>query len=272
MAAYVAYRAPATYAAAMHVLARLAEQRPDWRPRSLLDVGAGPGVASWAAAAVWPGLEHVTLVEAEPEMIRAGRTLAAAAPARALREASWVQADAAESGERAELILVSYVLNELPPGAVGPLARRLWEQTEDTIVLVEPGTPDGYRVVLAVRDTVLAAGGFTVAPCPHDLPCPLPNGDWCHFAARLPRSEAHRAAKGVTRGFEDEKLSYAVLARTRQPRATSRVIRQPLIRSGHVYIDLCEPAGVRRALVTRRDKEDYRRARKAAWGDALELS
>jgi len=251
------------------VLSRLAEQRPDWRPRSLLDVGAGPGAASWATLAVWPSLERVTLVEIEPEMIRAGRTLATTAPSSALRDATWVHADAAAGEQRADLVLASYVLNELRPDDVAPLARTLWDRTDDTIVVVEPGTPDGYRVVLAARDAVLHAGGSTVAPCPHDLACPLPQGDWCHFAVRLPRGEAHRAAKAVTRGFEDEKLSYAALARTRQPRATARVIRQPLIRSGQVYLDLCEPEGLRRVLVTRRDKEAYRRARKAAWGDAL---
>ncbi len=270
VAAYVAYRAPATYAAMVFVLAHLAEQRPGWCPDTLLDVGAGPGVASLAAAAVWPALERITLVEAEPEMIRAGRALAAVARASAVRDATWVQADAAAADAHADLVLVSYVLNELSPDGVAPLVSKLWEQTEDTIVLVEPGTPDAYRLVLAAREVVLGAGGFTVAPCPHDEPCPLPQGDWCHFSVRLSRGEAHRAAKSVARGFEDEKLSYAALAREPQRRATSRVIRRPVLRSGHVYLDLCEQDGLRRAIVTRREKEKYRRARKAAWGDAFE--
>jgi len=270
VAAYVAYRAPATYAAALDVLSRIGSLRPEWRPRTLLDVGAGPGVASWAAAAVWPALERVTFIEAEPEMVRAGRALAAAAPSPALRAASWIAGDATETGDPAELVLLSYVLSEIPEDGIAPLARALWEQTEDTIVFLEPGTPEGYARVLLARDAVLGAGGFTIAPCPHDLPCPLPTGDWCHFPVRLLRGETHRAVKGVSKGFEDEKLSYAALARSREPRALSRVIRQPLIRSGHVYLDLCEPDGIRRAVVTRRDKEAYRRARKLGWGDALE--
>jgi ribosomal protein RSM22 (predicted rRNA methylase) len=263
VAAYLAVRAPATYAACIFVLARLAEQRPDWRPRSVLDVGAGPGVATWAARTVWPSVEQATLVEVEPEMIRAGRAL--------LPDARWLQGDAASGDERAELVLVSYVLNELREHEVPVLAGTLWRRTEDTIVFVEPGTPEGYGRVLAARDAVLEAGDFTIAPCPHDRACPLPPGDWCHFAVRLPRSEAHRAVKAVARGFEDEKLSYAALSRTREPRARSRVIRQPELHSGHVYLDLCESEGLRRATVTRRDKADYRRARKIAWGDAWEL-
>jgi ribosomal protein RSM22 (predicted rRNA methylase) len=245
------------------VLSRLAEQLPDWRPRTVLDLGAGPGVATWAALAVWPEVERTTLVEAEPEMIRAGRRL--------LPDAQWIRADVGEGERSAELVLVSYVLNELRDESVPVLARDLWRRTEDLLVVIEPGTPDGYRRVLAARDAVLAAGGVTVAPCPHDRACPLPPGDWCHFAVRLPRGEAHRSVKGVARGFEDEKLSYAALARARQRRATSRVIRQPEIHSGHVYLDLCETDGLRRATVSRRDKDAFRRARKIAWGDAWSL-
>ena len=269
-AAYVAYRAPATYAAAVFVLSRLAEQRPDWRPRTVLDAGAGPGMATWAAAAVWPGLEQATLVEIEQAMARAGRALSAAAPVRAVREATWVDGDVAAPGDRADLVLVSYVLNELRLEDVEPAARSLWERAGDTLLFLEPGTPDGYRRVLAARDAVLGAGGVTLAPCPHDDPCPLAAGDWCHFAVRLARSAAHRAAKGVTRGFEDEKLAYAALGRAPAPRPRSRVIRQPEIHGGHVYLDLCEPEGVRRATVTRRDKDAFRQARKAAWGDAFD--
>jgi len=269
--AYLAYRAPATYAAMLDVLSRLREQRPEWRPSGVLDVGAGPGVASWAAVAAWPELERVTFVEVEPEMVRLGRALAGVAPERALRDAAWITGDASVTAGPADLVLVSYVLNETLESRVSALATALWGRSLDTIVFLEPGTPDGYTRVLLARDAVLGEGGVTIAPCPHDLPCPLAPGDWCHFAVRLPRSEAHRVVKGVSRGFEDEKLSYAALTRSRERRAVSRVIRPPQIRSGHVYLDLCEPEGIRREVVTRREKERYRRARKAAWGDALDL-
>lgn len=255
----------------LHVLSRLREQRPQWQPRSVLDIGAGPGVAAWAAVAVWPQLERVIFVEVEPEMVRLGRALAGAAPGPALRNADWITGDATVKTGPADLVLVSYVLSEMPEAGLGTAAAALWGRSRDTIVFLEPGTPRGYARALRARDAVLDEGGFTIAPCPHDLPCPLPPGDWCHFAVRLPRSHAHRAVKGVSRGFEDEKLSYAALTRSRERRAFSRVIRPPQIRSGHVYLDLCEPDGIRRAVVARRDKEPYRRARNAAWGDALDL-
>jgi ribosomal protein RSM22 (predicted rRNA methylase) len=74
--------------------------------------------------------------------------------------------------------------------------------------------------------------------------------------------------KDVSRGFEDEKLSYAVLTRAPAGPAEARVIRQPQIRSGHVHLELCERGGLVRAVVSKRDREEYRRARKVGWGDA----
>ena len=265
VAAYVAYRAPATYAAAIAVLRSVAVHLPGWEPRSVLDVGAGPGVASWAAAAVWPGIERFTLVEAEAEMIAAGRLLGAAA----VPAARWIHGDASVEVENADLVLASYVLGELGERDGASVVGRLWSHAVGAVALIEPGTPAGYRRVIAARSQLVAAGGETVAPCPHDAVCPLVGDDWCHFATRLPRSEAHRAVKGVSRGFEDEKFSYVVVSRSPAKRAVARVIRPPLIRSGHVYLDTCSPDGIARRIVSRRDKDAYRAARELRWGDSV---
>src|SRR3978361_795518 len=48
--AYALARMPATYAAVIASLNALREIRPDFAPKTLLDVGAGTGPASWAAA------------------------------------------------------------------------------------------------------------------------------------------------------------------------------------------------------------------------------
>lgn len=260
VAAYLAYRAPATFAAAAAVFRQVALRRRGWEPRSVLDVGAGPGAATWAAVAQWPSLVELTLVEIEPAMIAAGREL--------LPEASWKEGDVSSARGPADLVIASYLLGELDDVAGAALG--LWEQTAGTVAFVEPGTPAGYRRVLAARAAVIAAGGRTVAPCPHDLPCPLPDDDWCHFAVRLPRSKLHRRAKGVELGYEDEKLSYAVLTREPVEQASARIIRQPQVRSGHVNLVTCEPDGVHERTVSRKQGALYRQAKRAAWGDALD--
>ncbi len=268
VAAYATYRLPATYAAAAAVFARVRERRPGWSPASVLDLGAGPGGASWAAAAAWPEIERFDLVEAEAAMISAGVELARRAPGAALREASWSRAEIDGIEARAaDLVLVSYVLSEVAEARVEPTALLAWGKAHDTVIFVEPGTPVGYRRALAARAAVLAAGGHTLAPCPHDAACPLREGDWCHFATRLPRSRAHRAVKRVALGFEDEKLSYAVLTRADHGRAAARVIRPPRPRSGHVLLTTCEQDGIHERVVPRSRGSEYRTARKLAWGD-----
>ena len=259
MAAYLAYRAPATFAAAAAVFGQVARQRPAWQPRSLLDAGAGPGVAAWAALERWPTLTELTLLEVEPEMLAAGREL--------LPEATWIGGDVAQAQGPADLVVVSYVLGELPDPAAA--AAHLWRQSADTLAVIEPGTPAGYRRVLTARATVLGAGGHTVAPCPHDLACPLQPDDWCHFAIRLPRSKLHRQSKGVELGYEDEKFSYAVLAREPVPPAVARIIRQPQVRSGHVNLVTCETDGIHDRTISRRHGARYKEAKGAAWGDAI---
>jgi ribosomal protein RSM22 (predicted rRNA methylase) len=268
VAAYLATRAPATYAAVAEVFRQICLARPGWAPATVLDLGAGPGIASWAAVEAWPEIAQVTLVEVEPEMVRVGKALAARGR-EALRQATWTAADVGVAGAQADLVVASYVIGELEPGALDTFGPRAWARASDTLVIVEPGTTDGYGRVLTLRAAVIETGGSTLAPCPHDAACPLPEGDWCHFATRLPRSRTHRLAKGAERGFEDEKFSYAVLCRAAQPRPEARVIRRPDLRPGHVVLDLCTPAGIDRRTVARREGDDYRRARKLRWGDTL---
>ena len=201
-------------------------------------------------------------------MVRAGKMLAERGP-RALREARWTASDVGAAAARADLVLVSYVIGELDPAALPGFAAHAWSLAGDTLAIVEPGTTAGYERVLAVRSAVIAAGGSTLAPCPHDAPCPLTEGDWCHFATRLARSRTHRLAKGAERGFEDEKFAYAVLCRSRHPRPAARMIRRPDLRPGHVVLDLCTASGLERRTVSKRDGAEYRTARKLGWGDSL---
>src|SRR6267142_1214607 len=62
--AYALARMPATYAAVTASLNALVEVRPDFAPKNLLDVGAGPGTATWAAAEAFPSLRDFSLLDA----------------------------------------------------------------------------------------------------------------------------------------------------------------------------------------------------------------
>jgi ribosomal protein RSM22 (predicted rRNA methylase) len=145
----------------------------------------------------------------------------------------------------------------------------MWSKTRDSLLLVEPGTPDGYGRIIALRAQLIASGAHVAAPCPHDLACPLDPPDWCHFAQRLPRSRAHKALKNADVPFEDEKFAYVALTRVPVARPASRVLAPPEVGKVEVAAKLCTAGGLAAAKVPRRDKAGYARARHWRWGDAV---
>ena len=270
--AYAVARLPATYAALRVALGELAVRAPAFAPATLLDLGAGPGTAAWAAGGVWPSLRAATAVEAEPEMRRLGRELARAAASPVVADAEWVAGalPAALPSASFDLVTLSYVLGELAERDRESVVGSAWEAAAGAIVVVEPGTPAGYERVLEARDRLIALGATVVAPCPHDRACPLAGtGDWCHFAVRLARTRAHREAKDAQLGHEDEKFSYVVAARTPAPQAAARILRHPQIRRGHVLLEICARDGARTETISKREGERYRRARNVSWGEDL---
>ncbi|TGV68315.1 methyltransferase type 11, partial [Mesorhizobium sp. M00.F.Ca.ET.149.01.1.1] len=225
--AYLATRLPATYAAIRASLDALGEARPDFRPASLLDIGAGPGTMLWATIDAWPELERAVLVEASAAVRRAGQSLAQGAIA---ARTDWIAGDATidlDGMEPADLVSAAYVLDEIVPLSLPKLIDRLWRLTADTILLVEPGTPAGWQRILAARQQLIADGAHVLAPCPHEAPCPLAPPDWCHFARRVARSRLHRLVKEAEVPWEDEKFIYLAASRRPAPSRPPPAIAPP---------------------------------------------
>lgn len=269
-AAYAAYRMPATYAAVHDGLSRAADQVPDLRPRTQLDVGGGTGAAVWAAARIWPALREATVLEGSEPVLALGRRLAAGADGDAVRSARWERALLGGTGSlpAADLVTVSYLLGELSePVRAALVAQATRDAT--AVAVFEPGTPAGYGRVVTARAQLLEAGMTVVAPCPHDRACPIGAGDWCHLAARVNRSSRHRVLKGGTLGHEDEKFSYVVAVRGGPAHAPNRVLRHPARRKGLVTLRLCTgEGGLADRPVPRSRRDLYRAARDTGWGDA----
>jgi ribosomal protein RSM22 (predicted rRNA methylase) len=267
--AYAAGRAPATYAAVAAVLAEVAARRPAWAPATLLDLGAGPGVATWAAARAFPSLAVATLVERSPAMIEQGRALAAGSSTPVVRAGRWVEGDAARPGGRADLVVAAYVLSELDERRVAAAVAAWWEAAGDELVIVDAGTPGGFARVRAARTALLDAGATLTAPCPDDGTCPMAGGDWCHFAVRLRRPALLRGLKGADLGHEDEKFSYVAASRHAPAHAAARILRHPQARPGHVRFRICRGGEARALVVPKSRRGAYRWARRARWGDAV---
>ncbi|MFD7770165.1 small ribosomal subunit Rsm22 family protein [Streptomyces sp. NPDC059787] len=268
VAAYAAYRMPATFEAVRSALEAFADAVPGWVPGDHVDVGGGTGAAAWAVSATWDGERPVTVLDWAEPALALGRELASANPA--LRDTRWHRSriGSALTVESTDLVTVSYVLNELTAPDRAALVDAAAHAAQ-AVVIVEPGTPDGYARVIEARDRLISAGFHVAAPCPHSAACPIaPGTDWCHFSARVSRSSLHRQIKGGSLAYEDEKFSYVAATRLPVTPVPARVVRKPQIRKGQVLLDLCEkdPA-LRRTTVTKRHGDLYRAARDTDWGD-----
>jgi ribosomal protein RSM22 (predicted rRNA methylase) len=268
VAAYAAYRMPATFASMRAVLGQVVAASPGLRPRTHLDIGGGTGAAAWAAAEVFDTLSSVTVLDQVADALSWGERLARDASAPALRTATWRQAGVRGAFPRADLATVSYVLGELSGPDQDGVVRRA-AAAADAVVIVEPGTPAGYQRVLAARSVLLDLGLTVAAPCPHQHACPLPAGrDWCHFAVRVNRSSLHRRIKHAALGYEDEKFAYVAAVPGPVAAGSGRVLRHPQSRKGLVMLQLCTSAGsTAQELVSKRHGELYRAARDVEWGD-----
>jgi ribosomal protein RSM22 (predicted rRNA methylase) len=268
--AYAFARMPATFAAAIAVFNALREAS-NLAPRSLLDIGAGPGTAAFAAMQAFPSLADIRLVEANAVMRALGTELLAQSDQPALRAASYgAPPDRNANAAAADLVTASYVAGEIAPAESTAFARRLWASTTQALVVIEPGTPAGYQRIIQVRSLLIAEGAHVAAPCPHDETCPLTAPDWCHFAKRLPRSRDHLQVKGAEVPFEDEKFSYVVLVRQAPIRIDARVLAPPVVTKGAVDAKLCTADGLVHDVVARRDGATYRRNKSWRWGDAVD--
>jgi ribosomal protein RSM22 (predicted rRNA methylase) len=268
--AYALARMPATYAAVTASLNALRDILPDLAPKTLLDVGAGPGTASWAAAEAFSSLRDFTLLDANPAL----RTLALDLAGGSTRlDAMTYQHGEARAelakAEAADLVVASYMIGEIGDTEQKALAELMWEKALDTLVVVEPGTPAGYARIIALRAQLIAAGAHVAAPCPHDGQCPLTAPDWCHFTQRLPRSRAHKQLKSAELPYEDEKFTYVALTRVPAARHPARLLAQPDVSKVEVTAKLCTAGGLVIARVSRRAKADYAAARRWRWGDAV---
>ena len=267
--AYALARMPATYAAVAACLTAMIETRSDFAPASLLDVGAGPGTATWAAMAAFSSLRDFTLLDSNNSLRGLALEFARSVPA--LSPMNYQQGDALKllaNAPSAELVIASYLAGELGDVERAKLADAMWAKASDTLMIVEPGTPAGYARIIELRERLIAAGAHVIAPCTHDNACPLVAPDWCHFSQRLARSRAHKHLKGAELPYEDEKFSYVVLSREAISPRPARVLAQPKISKVAVTMKLCTSNGVEVATALYRDKQNYSRAKKLNWGDA----
>lgn len=266
--AYLVTRLPATYAVTAAALAQVKKAAPDFAPASLLDVGAGPGTASWAARETW-NLSRVAMTDSNSRFLDLACTLWREEDTKA----DFIAHDLGHVGAlpRADLVIASFVLAEIAQGAQPRTVEKLFAAASDVLVLIEPGTPQGFERIRAARTQLIEQGAAVLAPCTHANACPMTGADWCHFSQRLPRSRDHMRAKGASVPYEDERYSWLAVSRVRRSafEGHARVLAPPKDAKPGVALKLCTPEGLQETFIARRDKDAFARARQAEWGDVV---
>lgn len=274
-AVYSLMRMPATFSAVSFALEKVCEMS-DFVPRSLLDAGAGTGGATFAANEFF-ALDSITCLEREPAMENIGKKLFSFGEDKAIREARYIRADLVEEATKAndnskkyvsDLVISSYVLNEMSMEDRMKVVKWLWDNAEKMLVIIEPGTPVGFANIRRIRDFLMEQGAYVCAPCPHMENCPVTGDDWCHFTVRVQRGKIHKMLKNADVPYEDEKFSY--IAFSREPLKMDkcgRIMRHPITLKGRMELSLCTSDGIYTKTVTKKDNEAYKCAKKADCGD-----
>ncbi|ETW07606.1 hypothetical protein H310_02082 [Aphanomyces invadans] len=305
--AYMAFEMDGVFSAVHHVLRQMTNvdgEAAPFRPKSMLDFGAGPGTASWVAKEFFDeSLNEYRLVEPSQSMMDAAAVVMEGFRGLSFRKSLSEMKREIVKGKQYDLIVVSFVLSDITNDFERiAVMSTLWSLLAENgrLVIVDRGNSWGSLQVRSARQFILDSltanaeemvesndatprieGGKVLGPCPHQKECPMQEGEWCHFVQRTPRVIQPRLPTTQRwAGYASMKFSYVTLekkaghnsekdAATRTELPHARLTRGPILSNRHVTLDLCHPEGTmeRRSVTKGRAERDvYRAARKAHWG------
>lgn len=255
---YAVYRLPATYSAFTDALKHTLELYKD-NISSIIDVGAGSGSASIAVSHLLANIKSYTLLERNKYMIEVGKSL---------HNFNYINYDLSLDNLdiKADLVLSNYVLNELDHNSRINAINKMWNMTNKIMLIVEPGTPEGFQLIREIRDYLISIGGHIISPCPHNDIC---LNTWCHFSTRVSRSKLHKSIKGGDAPYEDEKYCYIAISKIETVPCKSRILRHPQINPGYINLEVCTKEGIKHIKYSKKDKELFKKARKSNAGDMI---
>lgn len=271
--AYATARMPATYGAVSSVIsqlmAKLSKNKLD-SIHSLLDIGAGTGAATLAISNQIL-LEDITCLEREDKMIMLGKELFSISSQKEVREAVWKKRDIINKKitENADMVVVSYMLNEMPEEKKFLFLEEIWKHVNQILIIVDPGTPTDFKNIIQIKDFLVEKGANVIAPCSCEKGCPLPEEDWCHFLCRVERTKLQKSVKKADVPFEDEKFTYLVVTKEKLEETKCRVIRPPIITSNWIEVKVCKDGKIEKLVFTKKQKEEYKMAKKLKVGDCI---
>lgn len=266
--AYAIARMPATFGAVYNSLKHTLEiYNPNIN--SLADIGAGTGAASIAANELL-NLEKIECFEREAAMRVVGSKIFNNYDILG-EKTIWKEynVNTDEMKNKYDLIISSYMINEIKDIERDAVIEKLWNATEKLLLIVEPGTMQGYKNIIHAKQKLIELGAKIIAPC-MSKNCKLSKDDWCNFSCRVQRTKMHKDLKGGNVPYEDEKYIYIAVSREEVERqGKDRILRHPMIYSGYVKLKVCTKEEIKEITVSKKDKDKFKIARKAEAGDLI---
>lgn len=263
--AYSIMRMPATYGAVTTAFNNVLEIINSNNFNSILDIGAGTGAGEWALSNLIE-FEKIICLERENAMRKLGQNLLKNNSN--FQKIEWINKDITKDElPEADVVIVSYVINELSPEERQKIIDKILSIDSKLVLIIEPGTPEGFKNIKQIRKIAVDSGKFIVAPCTTCKECKLPENDWCHSTVRVERTKIHKLLKSADLPYEDEKFSYIAISKEKYEMAESRILRHPIIEPGKITLKLCTNGNIEEKIITKKDKENFKIAKKKKCGD-----
>ncbi|KAF9287620.1 37S ribosomal protein S22 [Mortierella alpina] len=251
--AYLAAIAPTTYSAIRNVLEEVDRRVPNLNPKSFLDFGTGPGTAIWAASDVWETPLKFTGVDTSMAMLETAEEILDIKSSKGTPIQNVTFKPFMSHGAQAakyDIVMSAFTLSELTtPALRKSTLEHLWNLTNDMLILIDRGTPSGFKMLAEAREQILGLDddrivvkpkydaygvqlpeeappkrepAHVLAPCPHDKVCPMyatlaRDSQWCHFSQKVQRPDFLRKTKHSKENFEDAKYTYVILRKGARP-------------------------------------------------------
>lgn len=203
-------------------------RRRGWRPPAgpMLDWGCGSGMASRRLLRAFGSGWCTGLTVWDHSPLAADFAAEAAAKEFPGLPVARATPGALHGEDPAGLLVISHVLNELPPAALDSLLALAARAA--AVVWVESGSSAVSRALGSARER-LRTVFHVIAPCTHEASCPvLATGrerDWCHFFAPPPAgifADSGWVKFGQRAGIDLRSLPYSFLALDRRVPAEDR--------------------------------------------------
>lgn len=261
---------PATFGAVCSVLEHFCEIDQS-EIKSILDIGSGTGAVLWAANHFFD-FEKVVCMEREPEMRKLGEKYSKN-NLNFSENIKWLWGDIVTQAiqNQYDMVTASYALNEMTEKDREEVLFKLWQATKKALVIIEPGTPEGFRQLKKAREKLISLGASIAAPCFHQKECRLKEQDWCHFTARIARSKYHKLIKDGDVPYEDEKFCYMIFVKEKPEFSgeAARILRHPVIEKGRVILEICTESENKSVMIKKKDGEIFKIAKKSKCGDKI---